>query len=153
MCCTNNDAYVKFVQHFCIITPYFWGTWIPSKSRETLHALLLPCTFWGWPQRKQLPNECEGKQTGQTTKEAGRRFLEKVRAKARASRGTSGDEQVEPSVGTESCQGTASFAISYSCSIWLQDNFTDKVMHKPLGIFLSLSGFCPYKVKRIINHG
>lgn len=138
----------KFVQHFCIITPYFWGTWTSSKSREMFHALLLPCTFLGWPQRRQLPDECEGKQTGQTTREAGRRLGQRPGPPE----GPVGMSKVEPSRGTESCQETASFAISYSFSLWLEGNFIDQVLHKPKAFWFSLSGFHPHKVKRIINH-
>lgn len=65
---------VKFAQCFCVISHYFWDTWTPNQSMETLHTVLLPYTFLGAPQRKQLLNKCEGKQRGDATREAGRRY-------------------------------------------------------------------------------
>ena len=137
---------VKFAQCFRITRHYFWGTWIPNKSRETLHAVLLPYTSLVALRRKQLLNECEGKQRGEATREAGRRCCSMDGRRGQRPGhpdGLEGTSKGQPRTGTDSCQGAASFAISCHFSIWLEDIFTDEVLYKTINWILNLSGFHP----------
>lgn len=68
---------VKFAQCFCITRHYIWGTRTPNKSRETVHAVLLPCASLAALQRKQLLNERKERQRGEATREARRRCCRK----------------------------------------------------------------------------
>lgn len=143
---------VKFV-HFCIIIPYFWG--IQTQVKAGRHSMLFcsPVLFGGDHRgssyQMNVRGSRQGKQLGKQVEDSWRRSEQRSGPPEEPV----GMSKVEPSMGTDSCQGTASFAISYSFSIWLQDNFIDKVLDKLQGFFLSLSGFHPYKVKKKINHG
>lgn len=123
---------VYFVKCFSI-RHYFGGIYTPSKCREPLHAILLPCTSLGYPWRKQLQNEWQGKQSrgGKEPLQCGREGVQRHQR---------GKERME----TQSCQGAASFAISDPLGIWLGGIFTDE-------IFLIFQVFTFKEVKIIIS--